>query len=101
MLRVDSSSARLFAGASAVAAAWFVARRLSRRQYSFRDRTVVITGGTRGLGLAMARRFVDEGARVWLIARSTEELGQAADELTARGGWVRTVVADVRRPDHV
>jgi short-subunit dehydrogenase len=101
MIRVDSPSARVLAGASAVAAAWFAARRLSRREYSFRDRTVVITGGTRGLGLAMARRFVDEGARIWLIARSTEELAQAADELTARGGWVRTIVADVRRRDHV
>src|SRR5688500_11941237 len=101
MLRVDSSSARLLAGASAVAAAWFAARRLSRRAYSFRDRTVIITGGTRGLGLAMARRFVDEGARVWLIARSTEELAHAADELAARGAWVRTIVADIRRSDHV
>jgi short-subunit dehydrogenase len=101
MIRVDSPSARLLGGASAVAAAWFVVRRLSRREYSFRGRTVVLTGGTRGLGLAMARRFADEGARVWLIARSTDELAQAADDLAARGGWVRTIVADVRRGDHV
>jgi NAD(P)-dependent dehydrogenase (short-subunit alcohol dehydrogenase family) len=101
MIRLDSSSARLLAGASALAAAAFAARRLSRRDYSFRDRTVLITGGTRGLGLAMARRFADEGARVWLIARSTEELREAADELAARGGWVRTVAADITRPHHV
>jgi NAD(P)-dependent dehydrogenase (short-subunit alcohol dehydrogenase family) len=101
MIRLDSPSARLLAGASAVAATWFAARHLSRPQYSFRDRTVIITGATRGLGLAMARRFVAEGARVWLIARSTDELAKAADELAARGGWVRTIAADVRRPDHV
>lgn len=60
-----------------------------------------MTGGTRGLGLAMARRFAAEGARVWLVARSPDELAAAADELAARGAWVRTVCADVRRPDHI
>lgn len=100
MIRLDTPSARLLAGASAVAAAWFAARRLTRRDYSFRDRAVVITGA-RGLALAMARHLVDEGARVWLVARSMDELSSAADELTARGGWVRTVCADIRRPDHV
>ncbi len=101
MIRLDSPSARFVAGASAVAAAWFAARRLSRSDYSFGNRTVIITGGTRGLGLAMARAFVDEGARVWLVARSMDELGSASDELAARGGWVRTICADIRRPDHV
>jgi short-subunit dehydrogenase len=101
MIRLDTPSARLLAGASAVTAAWFAAGRLTRMEYTFRHRTVVITGGTRGLGLAMAREFVDEGARLWLIARSTDELSSAADELTARGGWVRTICADVRRSDHV
>ncbi len=101
MIRLDSPSARLVAGASAVTAAWLAARRLSRPHYSFRDRTVVITGGTRGLGLALARCFVDEGARVWLIARSVDELSQAADALSARGGWVRTIAADIRRDDHI
>jgi short-subunit dehydrogenase len=101
MIRFDSPSARLAAGASAVAAAWFAARRMTRSRYSFRDRTVVVTGGTRGLGLALARCFVDEGARVWVIARSFDELSAAADELTARGGWVRTIAADIRRDDHI
>ena len=101
MVRVDSPSVRLLAGASAVAAAWFAAHRLSRRDYSFRNRTVLITGGTRGLGLEMARQFAEEGSRVWLVARAVDELTRAADDLNARGGWVRTIAADVRRPDHV
>jgi short-subunit dehydrogenase len=100
MIRLDTPSARLLAGASALGAAWFAARRLTRTDYSFQGRTVVITGA-RGLALAMARRFGDEGAHVWLVARSMDELTSAADELTARGGWARTICADIRRPDHV
>jgi short-subunit dehydrogenase len=100
MIRLDTPSARLLAGTSALAAAWFATRRLSRTDYSFRGRTVVLTGA-RGLALAMARRFADEGAHVWLVARSMDELLSAADELVAGGGWVRTICADIRRPDHV
>jgi short-subunit dehydrogenase len=101
MSRTISPSMRLLGAASALAATWYAARRLSRTDYSFRGRTVIVTGGTRGLGLAMARRFAAEGARVWLVARSTDELAAAAAELTSRGEWVRTICADVRRPDHV
>ena len=36
--------------------------RRSGRRYDFRERTVLITGGSRGLGLVMARAFADEGA---------------------------------------
>jgi short-subunit dehydrogenase len=100
MVRLDTPTARFVAGASAAAAALFAVRRLTRQQYSFRDKTVVITGA-RGLALAIARRLAGEGARVWLVARSLDELAAAAAELSARGAWVRTVCADIRRPDHV
>jgi short-subunit dehydrogenase len=101
MARTHAPELRLLAGASAIAVAWYAARRLSRTEYSFHGRTVIITGGTRGLGLAMARRFAAQGARVWLVARATDELTQAANELAARGAWVRTICADIRRPDHI
>ena len=77
-----------------------VAARLVRARFaiSFEGRVVVITGGSRGLGLVMARRLVDEGARVVLLARDVEELGRARDELLARGtGDVMTIRCDVRR----
>ena len=72
-----------------------------RPQYSFRDRTVIITGGSRGLGLELARQLAREGARLWLVARSEEALHAAAAELRDSGASVQTIAADIRHPDDV
>jgi short-subunit dehydrogenase len=79
-------------GAFAVAQAW---RR--RRPYDFHDKVVVITGGSRGLGLVMARQLAAEGARLMLVARDEAELARAADDIRdgEPGAWVRTIAADV------
>jgi NAD(P)-dependent dehydrogenase (short-subunit alcohol dehydrogenase family) len=76
-----------------------VAGRLARARHAidFNGRVVVITGGSRGLGLVMARMLVDEGARVVLLARDMGELARASDDLEARGGEVMTLRCDVRR----
>lgn len=66
-----------------------------REPYSFRNRVVAITGGSRGLGYAIARQLVLESAQVALLARSAEDLDSAREELTMRGGDVRTYVCDV------
>jgi len=65
------------------------------RRFDFRDRTVLITGGSRGLGLVLARQFAQEGARVILCARDTEELERAAADLVERGADVWTHDCDV------
>ena len=54
--------------------AWLVSR-LLRKRYDFKGKTVVITGGSRGLGLELARRFAREGARLALCARDAAPLG--------------------------
>ena len=54
--------------------------------------TAVITGASRGIGLAIARAFVDEGARVALISRSEDTLRQHAQSL---GGLVTVIACDV------
>jgi NADP-dependent 3-hydroxy acid dehydrogenase YdfG len=55
--------------------------RRARARYSLRNKTVVITGGSRGLGLAMAREFARDGAQLALLARDGEELQRAAADL--------------------
>ena len=87
-------------GMAAGLGAALVATRLSRARLgiSFEGRVVVLTGGSRGLGLVMARMLVDEGARVVLLARDMGELQRAREDLEARGtGEVMTLRCDVRR----
>lgn len=74
----------------------------SRRAVSFRDRTVVISGGSRGLGLILARHLADEGARLALLARTAEDLETAADDIEARTGRRPLALAcDVRQRGEV
>ncbi|SFM89082.1 NAD(P)-dependent dehydrogenase, short-chain alcohol dehydrogenase family [Pseudonocardia ammonioxydans] len=63
-----------------------------------RDKTTLITGGESGIGLATARRFVAEGARVFLVGLDEGRLGDAVTELGAVAGYA---VADVTDEDAV
>ena len=49
-------------------------------------RGIVISGGTAGIGLAAARRFVNEGAAVWIMGRQTDSVARALGEVAAAGG---------------
>ncbi len=50
-----------------------------------RERTCLLTGASRGIGLATARILVEEGARVFLTARGEDELARAAESCGAAG----------------
>lgn len=54
-----------------------------KKPFSFRSKVVLITGGSRGLGLALAKKFAKEGAKVCILARDSEELDQAETILHA------------------
>ena len=93
--------AKLAAGAAFTAAGTAAGYRLVtnavRGGYGFGGKTCVVTGGSRGFGLVLARRLVRAGARVAVCARDADQVRRAADELARRGDPRRVVggVCDV------
>lgn len=87
------------AGAGALMAARAVVRKWS--EYELRGKNVLITGGSRGLGLVMAREFAREGANVAICARDVEELSRARADLAERGARVLAVPCDVTERSQV
>jgi len=70
-----------------------------RRKAPLEGNVVAITGGSRGLGLAVAREFAARGASLALIARDEAELQRAAEELRATGAEVSTWAVDLTQGD--
>lgn len=64
--------------------------------FSFRDKVVIVTGGSRGLGLVLTRRLALLGARVAILARDEECLARAREDVRRRGFNVLAVRCDVR-----
>ena len=62
-------------------------------------KVVLITGSSRGIGLATANAFAAEGCRLVLSAQTADTLRDAEAALRASGASVTTQVADVTQPD--
>ena len=62
-------------------------------------RTALVTGGSKGIGLACARLLAQEGARVAIVSRTREHLDEAAQSLAADGLRVVGYAADLRSAD--
>jgi NAD(P)-dependent dehydrogenase (short-subunit alcohol dehydrogenase family) len=80
-MKQTSSSAILTLGLAA-AGAVLAGYALRTPRYSFRGRVVLITGGSRGLGLVMARKLAAEGARLAICARTSHQVHNAREELS-------------------
>ncbi len=72
-----------------------------RREADLTDQVVLITGGSRGLGLALAQEFGRHGARLALCARDAGELERAQGKLAGQGMDAYTVVCDLTDPAQV
>jgi NAD(P)-dependent dehydrogenase (short-subunit alcohol dehydrogenase family) len=80
-------------------------KRQSRLHSRFHGKVVLITGGSRGLGLALAEEFSAHGARLVLAARDAEELQRAKAQLLEQSGGeaqeILTYPCDLRVPEEV
>src|SRR4029079_1552156 len=72
-----------------------------RSRFDLEGKGVLITGGSRGLGLVLARQFADEKARVVICARDQIELDRARVDLQQQGAEVRSFPCDVTDPEAV
>ena len=75
---------------------------------SLKDKVIFISGGSRGIGLAMAKKAVSDGAKIVIAAKTTEPhpklpgtIFTAADEIVQAGGDALPVVCDIRDEDNV
>ncbi len=83
---------------AAVGTAWLVNRMM---RYSFSGKVVLICGGSRGLGLVLARRLAREGASLVLLARDTAELARAREEIEKITPNVLAITCDVTNREAV
>jgi NAD(P)-dependent dehydrogenase (short-subunit alcohol dehydrogenase family) len=64
-------------------------------EFSLRDKVAIVTGGSRGIGRAIALGFAKVGARVVIASRTPSALDEVAREIESLGGRAVAVVADV------
>jgi short-subunit dehydrogenase len=74
---------------------WAIVRAIRTQRFSLKNKVALITGGSRGLGLVLARQICAQGGKVALLARDNDELIRAKTELAGRGGKVFTVQCDL------
>ena len=87
------------AGAAGGLGAWLLLRR--PEELNLQGKSVLITGGSRGLGLQLAREFASHGCRVAICARDADELDRARQDLETLGATVRTIRCDVTNEQQV
>src|SRR6266403_1218316 len=80
---------------------WAIARAMRTQRFSLKNKVALITGGSRGLGLVLARQICEQGGKVALIARDADELARAKADLVRRGGVALTVQCDLLDSDQI
>src|ERR1700749_4232171 len=66
---------------------------------NLKDKVIIITGGSRGLGLAIAMELADKKAKLVLCARNADQLGKAQQTLLNKGCEVLTIQADLTKEE--
>lgn len=97
---LSSRASGISLGLAAAAAVGYVATSYYRSRYTFENKVVVITGGSRGLGLVLARELSARGALLGLMARDAIELGRARETISS-SSLVQLLPSDVTDPAQV
>lgn len=101
--KFDSSLQTTFRWAAAGVGLFLVAHAITKEltKFNLSRKVVLITGGSRGMGLVLARHLTQRGARLAIAARSADDLELARQDLEARGAQVITMTADVTNNEEV
>jgi NAD(P)-dependent dehydrogenase (short-subunit alcohol dehydrogenase family) len=91
--RLPDAASKLFVALGI--ATGIIGARFLPATYSVRGKTVFITGGSRGLGLILAREFARHGAKVAISARDAEALERASNDLRRITDHIFTVETDI------
>ncbi|HEY4282201.1 MAG TPA: SDR family oxidoreductase [Chthoniobacterales bacterium] len=91
----------IFIAAVGIIAIWLLIRVVRTRRFAVRDKVFLITGGSRGLGLVLAREVCNRGGKVVVLARNMEELTRAEEDLEDRGGEVLAIACDLQERAHI
>src|ERR1044072_5416723 len=75
--------------------------RQNNMQVTMKDRVAVVTGGSKGIGIAVARRFAGAGAKVAILARGAAHLKAAREELAREGLKVHDYACDVSKASDI
>jgi short-subunit dehydrogenase len=100
MLRRKSDRRRLLLAAT-LGSVWLARRLSANASYSLRGKVVLITGGSRGLGLALAREMGSRGARLAICGRDEDSLERARASLARAGAEVIAIPCDITNRDSV
>lgn len=94
--KMSTLSKVLLFGAVGATSVYALSRWLrEKNKYDLNGKVVLITGGSRGLGLVLARMLAAKGARLAICARHADQLGQAHLELEERGAEVVSFTTDI------
>ena len=100
-MRNSSGVSKALLWSAAGAGLLMFVRSQSVRESRLRGKVALVTGGSRGLGLVLARHLADEGARIAICARDEQELADARHDLQTRGADVFAIPCDLRNRDEV
>src|SRR5689334_25437370 len=80
---------------------WYIAKGVTKMAIELRNKVVILTGASDGMGREIAYLLGQEGAKVALAARREERLQEVADRITASGGQALVVPTDLRQYDQI